>query len=539
MVRGQIVPVEKRHLDIPGKTRRMKVNASIHNRFDIEVLGPDGKVREKATAYNIILDALWTHLSSASSSNWGWFAAISYGSGTGTLSASRTDLFTRIGTKFMVSSTPVMDYSHFDDGYVSYQKHIQIDAGEITGQTIREVGISYDTSANHLMTHAILKDMNGNTVSITVGELDVILIYATVYVHFNPSGYEGGNVWLSCNMAGVLAMAAGVHTSARPSYLFERMAVFQGEPKVDSLVNNYTLLNNASRINDRGGYIGSKEMSVTYTASTKTILARCSNTAGNRIGVSDMNPSNPGGWNGIGFAYSMYQSGIHIRFPNNAKPYCTITDESVGVGDGETLDFALDFGYILNDGSFVLKVDGNVIDPAYYTVDYGKPAHANIGNFLRTVDGNGRAIWDKSTSGNVSLDSGIYEIVENPFYETYGILSFYNGQVNKINVECSNDLENWETIGSSHGVNTVPEAYRNYRYWRATMLSSVSNTPRLIDTITPTSNFSTNSLHFASGHAPASGAAVTASYRTASICKDINHVVDLELVITLNEYTGS
>lgn len=528
MVRGQKVAIKE--MD------KLRVNTAIYNRFDVVVLGPDGKIKQKAKGYNIILDALWTRLSS----NWAWFSAISYGSGTGALSASRTELFTRIGTKATVSTTPVMDYSHFDDGYVSYQKHIQIDSGEITGQTIREVGISYDTSANHLMTHAILKDMNGNTVSITVGELDVILIYATVYVHFNPSGYEGGNVWLSRNMAGVFAMLAGVHSLATPARIFKKMIAYEGEPKVDPLVNSHSLSNYASDSSDRGGYIGNANPVISYTAATKTILVRCSNAAGNRVGVSSLNPSDPGGWNGIGFAdeTGLPQSGLHIRFPNNAKPYCTITDESVGVGDGETLDFALDFGYILNDGSFVLKVDGNVIDPAYYTVDYGKPAHANIGNFLRTVDGNGKSIWDKSKSGYISLDSGIYEIVDNPFYETYGILSYNNGQYGKINVECSNDLETWETIGSSNGVNTVPEAYRHYRYWKATILSAVSSSSRLIDTIIPTENFNINSLHFAPGHAPTNGAAITASYRTGSICKDANHVVDLEMSITLNEYTG-
>ena len=72
----------------------LKANVKLHNRFDIEVRGLDGKLKQTAQAENIVLDSMWTRLCNG----YTYFENIHYGSGTGILSASRTSLFTHTGT---------------------------------------------------------------------------------------------------------------------------------------------------------------------------------------------------------------------------------------------------------------------------------------------------------------------------------------------------------------------------------------------------------------------------------------------------------
>jgi hypothetical protein len=525
MVRGQVVTVEKRKFEVPRKSLKLKTKACIHNRFDIEIRnGETGEIKYKLgdiKGYNIILNQLWTRVTQFN----GWFAAISYGSGTGELSAARTDLFARIGTKS--ASNTVSDYTHLaDEGWVSYRKNITIDAGELTGQTIREVGISYDTSANHLVTHSVLRDMNGNQVSITVGELDVITIYATVFAHIDPDGYLDGCLRISTSHGTpILGALCGVQYNGI-LYPFTNLLAYKGEvPHGGGLCSDYR------------GFIGYKVGLAAFDTGTRTGTIKWSYDAGAsyRVGVSDMNPAS-GGWNGIAFGYrsggNPLFGGMFLVFPNGVKPYSSITDESVGTGDGSTRDYTTDFGFILDDGSFVLKIDGTPLSTDHYSVDFNTPVTNEIGLFLRGVDSiMESSIWFKSAS--MSRNVNDYEIVENILYATYGITSLYTS--NNITIQCSNDLDTWETLRTNvSGTLSISSEYQKYRYWKAIVNSTSIS---LISSIT-SSDISSTLIHIDEGYAPANGAAVTASYRTTSIPKDINHVVDIELEITLNEYTG-
>src|SRR5690606_31191910 len=49
-------------------------------------------------------------------------------------------------------------------------------------QTITEVGVAYGSSASNLVTHAMIKDAEGNPLSIDKTDIDVIEIYATIFV---------------------------------------------------------------------------------------------------------------------------------------------------------------------------------------------------------------------------------------------------------------------------------------------------------------------------------------------------------------------
>ena len=152
-----------------------KVN--IHNRFDVEVRdAKTGELKQKATGFNIVLDQMWTRLCGGSS----YFVNIHFGTGGGTLSPSRTSLFTHLGTKTaadeeQVKALPVS----------RWKRKIVLNPEEFVGSTITEVGIAFGSTASNLVTHAMLKDSEGNPISITKTDLDVVTIYATVFVTIN------------------------------------------------------------------------------------------------------------------------------------------------------------------------------------------------------------------------------------------------------------------------------------------------------------------------------------------------------------------
>ena len=156
----------------------MKVNQKVdlHNRFDIEIKNIEtGEVREYV-AHNIILDRMWSRLCDGSS----YFTNIHFGTGLGTPLASRTSLFTHLGTKTavdeeLIKAVPVS----------TWKRKIVLKPEEYVGSTITEVGIAFGSTASNLVTHAMLKDSEGNTISITKSNTDVVTIYATVFVTLN------------------------------------------------------------------------------------------------------------------------------------------------------------------------------------------------------------------------------------------------------------------------------------------------------------------------------------------------------------------
>ena len=150
-----------------------KVN--IHNRFDIHIDNIKTGEHREVTAYNIVLDQMWTMLCGGSS----YFTNIHFGTGTGTPTADRTSLFTHLGTKAAVTEETIKAVP-----LSSWKRKIVLNPEEYVESTITEVGIAYGSSASNLVTHAMLKDSEGNVISITKSDTDVVTIFATVFITF-------------------------------------------------------------------------------------------------------------------------------------------------------------------------------------------------------------------------------------------------------------------------------------------------------------------------------------------------------------------
>ena len=147
---------------------KIKSKVSVHNRFDIVKNG-----EWIGFAENIILDQTYSRLCNFQS----YFVNIHFGTGAGTPMASRSSLFAHLGTKIASVEEVV---TAFPTSKVT--KKITLNPEEYIDSILTEVGIAYGATNTYLMTHAMIKDSEGNPLSIEKGSLDVVEIYASVFV---------------------------------------------------------------------------------------------------------------------------------------------------------------------------------------------------------------------------------------------------------------------------------------------------------------------------------------------------------------------
>ena len=454
---------------------RAAADAGIHNRFDIEVRdGKTGELKQQAQALNVICNALWTRLFAPAN----YFNYIVYGSGSGTPAATDTELFTKIGG--VSAGTPVesLDYPN---GVYSLRKQMQIDETTAVGETITEVGIGYD--ATHIVTHAMLQDMNGNPITIEKTDTDIITFYATVYVHFNSAGYQNGKIQVMAEN-GFLAGLAGNGVGGSVS-------VYPGEGRTY-------------------GKFGSKSSAITFSAANKQMSF-----SGLRFAVGEANGNIYGfslNWNSV-FAFFI-SADVFDHSP------WAITGEAVATGDGETTDFATAFPIRSGARIYVNGVEDSSVtidNGVFYTMDIATGSH----NLLDGIDSSGNP-----TTRPTCAEGGRYAlegICENKnLYPVTRIESQYQ------DISYSNDLQNW--VGVPSGTQQSPVIAR---YWRGVWLNVWDTHISLLYNDSGT----TTNIHFTTP--PPAGAVITADYIPDCIPKDTDHVFDLSFTLTLGEYTGT
>lgn len=148
------------------------IKTKIHNKFEVEVFR-DGKLIKTAEGYNTLTNRMFERLCNGLN----YFYYILFGGGTGTPSVADTALFNKIGHK----QAEVVEFSYAaPTSYV--KKKITLNPEEYIGQAITEMGIC--DSLSYINSHAILKDAEGNPISINKTASDVVIIYATIFVTF-------------------------------------------------------------------------------------------------------------------------------------------------------------------------------------------------------------------------------------------------------------------------------------------------------------------------------------------------------------------
>ena len=531
MIRGQKRALDKR------PSVNVDLKAAIHNRFDIEVVDArNGKVKQRAQAFNVVCDQIWTDMFSNSN---GYGSYILYGDGSGTPSAQDTTLFSKVGYARVDLSLDNGGYD-LENGVAWYTRKGVISESEAVGKNLTELGLSSQNSTTNICTHAMLQDMNGNQISIVKTDSDIINIYATVYVHWNTGYINGIKIYMykipiqktysdtNYNFLNwILGLTSNPYLSAQ--FLYgnnpeERMTYAE-----------------AVQVKNAGG-LG---CNITRNLSTKTLSATIS-----RLGASDAN-SQLGGIRGIMIAgkyttdsnsnkanYKAFPL-AHLKIDPSWFPGSTITGESVATGDGSTTDFSTKFGFV-RDGTAVVKVDGQVAD---CTVDYGKPhdlTNMGIHFDLVSITWGDPGTWNnwevptvaeaRDTNSDYRYGRACEAVYYNPFYD-YGITSCKKWS-SAVTLSVSDDMTTWVEISSARTDNlSIPEAYQHCKYWKLTAhgTGDVRGLTLMTTGVTP------NNIHFT--NPPADGAVITVDYISDTIAKDENHVFDFTFNVQLGEYT--
>lgn len=510
---------------IRGNTRvlskepiKIDLCADIHNRFDIEVIDScTGKVKQKACAFNVVCNNVWTYLLSRPSSESTYFSCIQYGDGSGVPSATDTDLFSKKNT-ISVESEIVEEFDLTNRTY-SFRKKITVAPDVSVGVTITEVGISKDSGNGSLCTHAMLRDMNGNQISITKTATDVINIYATMFFHWPETleSFDNSNAVLIGHRY-IASHLCGLDNST----YYPRLPLLAQPQRCNAATNrtgDYIAKNATPSVN-----LAAKSMTYTY----------------GRFGTENANLDN-----GVHYMilstseYGEYAGkGLFLVKPNPS----IVTNESIGTGDGSTTKFSTKFDEPTNA---VVKVNGTIAENV--TVSPIPLRYQNMDDyFLEITQVGTQAYLINRSCGNDKLCGLTFNnppgqttfngsIFFNPYYQ-FGIKSFYSHMKNyggDYKVEVSNDLANWALlITSSGGRKDVPEEYRHYKYWKITGFTAGDYINELYADDIDGTNISFS-------EPPANGSVITIDYQTPVIAKDANHVYDLSFTMTFGEYTGT
>lgn len=403
-------------------------NVKIHNRFDIEVVR-DGEVIQRGQAENIVLNRMYTKLCNFST----YFANIVYGSGTGTLDPARTTLFTRINS---AAATTVETIKAFPVS--KWTRKIVLGLTTNNNQWLREVGISDETTA--INTHALITDVNGEPLEIYKTELDIITIYATVFIELQNK--DENNFFISLP-----------NSNALLNYL------------VGGSAPNPTVITDP----------GENGKNVTYQTGSLTPTKT--------ISVLDKKITYSGQ-----FSTASSKGAIRALVLNNVyktnllassiwTPY-SLTNQNLGVGDGLIQTFNL--LHPENVSNLIVKVDGSVIDSANYTLgltasnNFAKSVFSHISDSeLPTTRVSGLDGVERSVSG--SSVSIVYEYpinsqIINKTFVLYIRNHKSDGSASAI-LAASNDGINFVTLKtvSQYGAVTNIETYKfteNYSYLR-------------------------------------------------------------------------
>lgn len=483
----------------------------IHNRFDIEVVDvKTGKIKQKAQAFNVVCNRFFYDiLHNIAVYN------VAFGSGSGTPARTDTTLFSFVGVTNRTSTygySDIVNDSRQWEGIFFRQIKSAIPYNEHVGATITEVGLCEgETSSNHqLVTHAMLQDMNGNAISIVHTDTDLINVYCTVYLH---TGSSDNAILFHSNF-----ISTGYASSAYD--WVDRMLLFSSQDFNDAAKGQITV---------------GKENSIRVATYAKQITKQIDD-ANNKVtlalGRFETSEANvEGGFKIIGKSIRYASYGDHnlsdmlVIFDTGTY---TVSNESVGIGDGSTVKFKTKTDMPTNA---VVKVNGVVANG----VTVRKLPAVNLNNntnarwYLKERK-KGDIISNRvSNNQSIALRGGM--MVENTFYPNLSMGPVYNPP-SGVNVLGSNDGENWNVctlslVAQYYSYYIVNEIYKYY---------TTSGANITIDT-TYTADFY-DGYNIIFDTPPAQGDVITIDYTTDYIPKDSDHVLDVELTFTFGEWTG-
>ena len=509
-----------------GKLSR-ELRMGIHNRFDIEVVDVEtGEVKQKAQAFNVVCNSYFPLITQASSSS-GYLIDASYiqiGSGTGTPSATDTGLFHYEGyasDDSIYSPYDRINQSQEKDGIWIREIKRTIPNTSYVGVTLTEVGLATSNTGDNIVTHAALQDMNGNPISISHTSTDIINIYCSIYLHYAGQDgdihlyYTGGayGYYNSQSEKGAIIQRALLspngRTTSSNSY---RVRLAYGAESVISYITEY------------------KNMSYSVGNNNSLILTadQLEVTRGNMWGL------------GVLVACTAYQpySGratyepfVAIDAGGTVFPPSSISNESVGIGDGTTTKFKTAFSYPYNA---TVKVNGVAVTSGV-TVNKQPSdsfSHNNRLNNESYLYHMKRVYSDKPSlrwlvGGLDDLGYLTRGCAWEFAHPDIGLWGFYSGGSPLVSIKGSNDGITWHDVTFVSGSSgQIDQASAHYKYYKNVGDTDVAN-------VYPNDYDGYNIIF---DTPPAQGDVITIDYTTDYIPKDADHVLDVELTFTFGEY---
>lgn len=316
------------------------VKTKIHNRFDIFIEDVETKEVIKAQAENIVLDNMFEYFKSTEIFRFG--AYLIYGRGSGTLDATRTTLFDKVGHQ---SNADFEEELNFPPAESFLTKRAVIPAGTHTGETLTEVGLSYSDDTSSIVTHAFIEDSEGNPISLgPLTDTQQVTIFSTVYasVSFETSGMDllidgatdNGNILL-----GLLLGKYPIY------YIKNRMELKASDDKTvtdPSLIYDYgyTLEDNAGPVNYN---------STSGKLETNRLRFDTADANGKVWSFS---------WGGFYLTGLGFIPGVRLLLPSTIFDGFQFIDESIGAGDGIETEFILPWSDINDSKAYTFYVDG-------------------------------------------------------------------------------------------------------------------------------------------------------------------------------------
>jgi len=504
-------------------------NIGIHNKFDIiRRNAKTGEIIGEYKAENIILNNLWAYYISANVDY--TFRYIHFGSGIVTPIATDVKLGTWLGYK--LADNTAYDVTKFwSDGIVSLKKSIRLEDTEFNGSTISEVGYSGVTSSTTgLHTKALIKDQNGNIVTIPKIAGEVLDIFGTVYFKFTLSSQGDKIKWARPSL--VKSYSSGAYARGIWSALVTR-GNWSGGGLEKTYLKKGAFPSQHSSDPDSGENAYSSELSpvVTYDVPNKKVMFTIPN-------ITAAIANNSGGITGI-----ILEDAIHIKLPNSGCTQPVIIKEVLGTGDGATKDWNPKFGYLKDNGTFKLYYNDVEQAGATFDPDLPVPPLTPFSNIMKMVDyskiddATGMELKSPALgAATIYSSNGGWFIFENPVYDTIGILSvaLYGGG----KLECSDSPDingTWVNVPDGN----VAIGSQNKRYWKAT--ADMTDDPYMWQTGDPLTNSNWANKKLIHGATPApNGATVSVTYDPDCIAKDDQHVLNnIVITLTFNEYTPS
>lgn len=295
--------------------------------------------------HNVVLDQIIDTVvktpENHSSGNFG----IAIGSGSGTPSASDTQLFHEI-KRFIGDSDGVTGKcSKKDNNTLLFSISVTIPASASEVYDISEVGVCFDYKK--LVTHALILDSEGNPITVKKKDTDKIILNCEVYIIFESEGIENfdvGTFRYTSSHAGTLAIQYifGAATSLEAQRVSNRWYDYYDSYIYVNCPSTYSLPS-SSWVKDKNA----KTLTVNFGPS--------------RLPEFSM----PTYIRGITFG----KLGT-IKLPNEAIfPRYKISNITVGVGDGVTTKFKCPLNYFIQDSETIRVGNDEKIRNTDYTID--------------------------------------------------------------------------------------------------------------------------------------------------------------------------